>query len=1662
METISFKYWNDCVDPEDLEAMWAEPNVRAEWIGVGETKGSKVHLSRDPDGQPYLTQTEMRAVAGIVVQRHFVSQIDSDMLCAIAEIESGRQILARSYKKKSNEVKMGIMQISPKIAEWLIRELGYRTYDVAEDSKLMHKPFLNVYLAAAYFKWLSNFDNKERSEEYMVRAYKGGTKKATHKSTLPYWKKYLSVKESLPSRKVFGISLAFAPGYSAAEVSQGKGPIHATWDSRTSPEDMEAMWNNPNVNKEWTKSGEKKGNVRFSHDVEKHPYLSRVEIAAVAEIIWAKHFSNKGGHKTAVLCALGEMISMRFVNGVGQHTGIMGIDYPTARWLNKDLGYKGYSVDSVEDLTKPFVSMYFGAAYMTWLSEYEGRERSLQFIVQAYLCGPHNVNIQETGPLWDKFEEVLYRYQNPKSSSSSGISFMMMMFLHHIVSVRIVVLLCGYCKLFTEFLCQQLSPLDFYLKEEKYSMEPLKNHNIMQYSTEHGNEDHGPVSLVHRAGASGHASSSLKPPENNFSELKPVHNYSIQTGEEFALEFMRDRVNPKIPFIPNICGDPSYAPGYLELKGILGISHTGSESGSDIPMVATIRETLTEIEQRNLTLHGNRGNHGSFQAMPPHASSDYNSQCTLMHASSGTSDGSSLKLKVLCSFGGKILPRPSDGKLRYVGGETRIIRISKDITWRELWLKTTAIYDETHAIKYQLPGEDLDALVSVSSDEDLLNMMEECNVLNGKEESRKFRMFLFSLEDLEEAHFSLANTDGDSEMKYVVAVNGMDIGSRKSSTFRGLANSSGSNLNKLNTINVERDTCRTSNEFLGINTSDMAGFVVPPTVSESSKSILPNSSNVYETVHFYHGPIVHRHDDKHHHPHFGYNLHPFYNTPLESVVPQSSYEAISQHKGLEGKSPGSSDAQGTQIHEKEAKLKVDGSIQPESRSNVNREVNFPVEESPIVIPKLDRDFSSTKTEGRPQESVRFSKPNDAVDTSQLSKSNGEEYCASGNAPVPESVNSESDPNDAGHSESSTPPQRVFYSERIPREQAELLNRISKSDDSRGSQFLVNQSHADTTQQDLVSGSAENLQNGNADIPTEQLISTNPIEPETFDNGHHRNQMVDALDVKESLHENQVLTEAEAGLKLPAESHEGFTQHSEDPTAHWVDGVGCQLIANDAHEHSQLPTTVRTQEESKAALPRTEQGDILIDINDRFPRNLLSDIFSKAVLSDSSSVIGPLPKDGAGLSVNIENHEPKHWSFFQRLAGDGFMRRDVSLIDQDHVVFSSGLTKVEEEAPLAYDFVPLTSDGIPPTHPGFQDTCGEDDQKDIPAGDEPVSLALHSNYDASHTKVTEGIQYSDLMDNMRIPDLEYEDGIRNIGLPPLDPSLVDFDMNALQIIQNADLEELRELGSGTFGTVYHGKWRGSDVAIKRIKKSCFTGRQSEQERLTNEFWREAEILSKLHHPNVVAFYGVVQDGPGGTLATVTEYMVDGSLRHVLLRKDRHLDRRKRLIIAMDAAFGMEYLHSKNIVHFDLKCDNLLVNLKDPSRPICKVGDFGLSKIKRNTLVSGGVRGTLPWMAPELLNGSSNKVSEKVDVFSFGIVLWEILTGEEPYANMHYGAIIGGIVNNTLRPMIPSYCDSEWRLLMEQCWAPNPVVRPSFTEIASRLRIMSAAALPRKAT
>ncbi|KAJ4975310.1 hypothetical protein NE237_000416 [Protea cynaroides] len=1277
-------------------------------------------------------------------------------------------------------------------------------------------------------------------------------------------------------------------------------------------------------------------------------------------------------------------------------------------------------------------------------------------------------------------------------------------------------------------------------------MEQSKSYN--QSQPEARNEEVGSANQRLMLDPSSSINTNMRPPEFTISDSKPVLNYSIQTGEEFALEFMRERVNPRRQFVPNTGGDLNSATGYMDLKGILGIRHTGSDSGSDISMLSTAEKgQVKEFERKESSVNERKGYYDSVRTVPRTTSGNGRSRGVHGYASSGGSDSLLTKMKFLCSFGGKILPRPSDGKLRYVGGETRIVRISKDISWQELMQKTLTIYNQPHTIKYQLPGEDLDALVSVSCDEDLQNMIDECNVIEDAEGSQKLRMFLFSDTDFDDPNFSLGSMEGDPEIQYVVAVNCMDVGSKRNSGGHVLPSTSANDLDELLNLDFEPETSRVPAESAGASIDPLTDILVPPPVTQPSQLIPSSSSSVYNShVQSYEGQTMHHREAKQYpfsvaHPlesfhdmdgrsaapssvpmQYGFCPHPSNHAPFFESPVLMPLHGLPTHQGglIGGKPYGGFMGQDLEVSINDAKMKVDSSVQQKSevehvqyleneyvvasqQYDVSVPNYIPSEEGSFATSVLEKVASplSSKTNAKPKDPVQSPMPLDAGNAANIMKSND---VTSGGAYIAEYSEFEGDQPEYGYLEPPVLPERnerIFRSERIPtREQAELLNRLSKSDDSFGSQFVMSHARSDLAQHDLVTECTDKLHGGNMASGTEQTISSakplnaNPptiedglvqfakykeladvisqmkpnFSEEGLDSQFHKSKSNHALlspvDDKDYENEDALHHETDKGRpqKEPSASE---TVGPEFPTASQDTSLKLQKESLSSHlgEAASKVTDINhptgkihpfprigssarpvSQEESSVGVSRAEQGDIHIDINDRFPRDFLSDIFSMARLAEDFSVISPLPKDGTGLSLNVENHDPQHWSFFQKLVQDEFARKDFSLIDQDHLGVSSLVTKI--------DLGHVDSDN------NF-----DDELKLGPSGPvEADAIGSRPVYVHSQVNDSEGVQFDRMsypkgVENLRTPDSDYEDGklpVETIGGPLIDSSLGDFDISTLQIIKNEDLEELRELGSGTFGTVYHGKWRGTDVAIKRIKKSCFTGRSSEQERLTLEFWREAEILSKLHHPNVVAFYGVVQDGPGGTLATVTEFMVNGSLRHVLLRKDRYLDRRKRLIIAMDAAFGMEYLHAKNIVHFDLKCDNLLVNLKDPIQPICKASDFGLSKIKRNTLVSGGVRGTLPWMAPELLNGSSSKVSEKVDVFSFGIVLWEILTGEEPYANMHYGAIIGGIVNNTLRPPVPSYCDPEWRRLMEQCWAPDPLVRPSFTEIASRLRVMSA--------
>ncbi|OEL22396.1 hypothetical protein BAE44_0016584 [Dichanthelium oligosanthes] len=385
---ISFKYWDDCLDPEDMKLMWQDPIVSKEWTDAGEEQGQKVHLSRDPDGEAYLTQTEMMAVAAITVHRHFKSQLDPYMIGALAEIASGRRLFVDTYDHKTKETKVGIMQVAPEIARWLGRELGYKSYDIEDNTNLLYWPLVNVYFGAAYAKWLFSCDDKQRTEEFVVRAYKGGKKKASHKSTAPIFQRYLYVKENLLSIRQPEICNELTPdldnllstvlSYVQNIITYGLLPPLKKWHNILSSFLSQKCSSYIGIPRSQRLIWMQCGNILM--------YIRSGQNQAVAEIIISRHLSSRGS-KPEALAALAEICSMRFVHGV----------IPVS--FAKDCGYRAYTVISVDDLYNPFASMYFGASYLAWLSQYEGREQSYEFIVQAYLGGPENVSLQETGTI---------------------------------------------------------------------------------------------------------------------------------------------------------------------------------------------------------------------------------------------------------------------------------------------------------------------------------------------------------------------------------------------------------------------------------------------------------------------------------------------------------------------------------------------------------------------------------------------------------------------------------------------------------------------------------------------------------------------------------------------------------------------------------------------------------------------------------------------------------------------------------------------------------------------------------------------------------------------------------------------------------------------------------------------------------------------------------------------------------------------------------------------------------------------------------------------------------------------------------------------------------------------------------------------------------------
>lgn len=290
--------------------------------------------------------------------------------------------------------------------------------------------------------------------------------------------------------------------------------------------------------------------------------------------------------------------------------------------------------------------------------------------------------------------------------------------------------------------------------------------------------------------------------------------------------------------------------------------------------------------------------------------------------------------------------------------------------------------------------------------------------------------------------------------------------------------------------------------------------------------------------------------------------------------------------------------------------------------------------------------------------------------------------------------------------------------------------------------------------------------------------------------------------------------------------------------------------------------------------------------------------------------------------------------------------------------------------------------------------------------------------------------------------------RNSKLYYVDPHTYEDPALAIQEfaqeISPLDIKIESVIGGGEFGDVCKGKLKTpttgwSTVAIKTLKVGS-----SEKNRC--DFLTEASIMAQFHHENIICLEGVVtQSNP---LMIITEYMDNGSLDTFLRLNSWRLNIYDLINMLRDIASGMKYLSEMNFVHRDLAARNILVN-KDLK---CKVADFGLSREIEGTTTEGvywtkGGKIPVRWTAPEAI--SHTKFTCSSDVWSFGVVSWEVMSfGERPYWNWSNTDVIKA-VEKGFRLLIPSNCPKIIYNLMLDCWDADRLKRPRFRQIVTDL-------------
>ena len=255
------------------------------------------------------------------------------------------------------------------------------------------------------------------------------------------------------------------------------------------------------------------------------------------------------------------------------------------------------------------------------------------------------------------------------------------------------------------------------------------------------------------------------------------------------------------------------------------------------------------------------------------------------------------------------------------------------------------------------------------------------------------------------------------------------------------------------------------------------------------------------------------------------------------------------------------------------------------------------------------------------------------------------------------------------------------------------------------------------------------------------------------------------------------------------------------------------------------------------------------------------------------------------------------------------------------------------------------------------------------------------------------------------------------------------------IDRRQIRLVRRLGAGQFGEVWEGLWNATtSVAVKTLKPGTMA---------FGEFLQEAALMKKLRHPKLIQLYAVcTQDEP---IYIVTELMKHGSQLDYLRGEGRSLKLPQLIDMSAQVASGMAYLEEQNYIHRDLAARNILVG----EHLICKVADFGLARVIDEDIYEAhtGAKFPIKWTAPEA--AMYNRFTVKSDVWSFGIVLYEVITyGRFPYPGMTNAQVLEALQQGYRMPR-PMGCPDKLYDIMLDCWREEAANRPTFETLQWQL-------------